>query len=80
MPDFPDPDHRVIEKLDEIEESTAECIVDLRRTVQVLADTIHQLRVDHIRLINACASIAPDRGKFFASTMGDDDSSELPLP
>lgn len=80
MPNFPDPDLEIIRRLDEMEENTAECIVDLRRTVQVLADTVRQLRVDHIRLINVCASIAPDRDKFFVATMADDGNSEIPLP
>lgn len=80
MPNFPDPDLQVLRRLDELDESFSECVVDLRRTVQVLADTVRQLRIDHIRLSNACASIAPDRSKFFADLMADDDNSELPLP
>jgi hypothetical protein len=80
MPDLPDPDLQVSRRLDELDESFAERVVDLRRTVQVLADTVRQLRIDHIRLSNACASIAPDRSKFFADLMADDDTSEQPLP
>lgn len=80
MPSFPDPELQIVRRLDELDESFAECVVDLRRTVRLLADTTRQLRVDHIRLINACASIAPDRNKFFANLMADDDNSEQPLP
>lgn len=80
MPSFPDPDQQILRRLDELDESFAECVVDLRRTVQVLADTVRQLRVDQIRLSNACASLAPDRSKFFADLMADDDKTEPPLP
>ena len=75
-----DPDLQVLRRLDELDESFAERVVDLRRSVQLLADTVRQLRVDQIRLSNACASIAPDRNKFFADLMADDDDSEQPLP
>jgi hypothetical protein len=80
MPDLPDPDLQMLRRLDELDESFAECVVDLRRTVQLLTDSVRQLRVDQIRLSNACASIAPDRSKFFADLMADDDNSEPPLP
>jgi len=79
MPNLPDPDLQVLRRLDELDESSAECVVDLRCTVQVLADTVRQLRIDYIRLSNACASIAPDRNKFFADLMADDGNSEQPL-
>ena len=80
MPNFPDPDLQVLRRLDELDESFAECVADLRRAVKALADMVCQLRVDQIRLSNACASIAPDRNKFLADLMADDDNSEQPLP
>jgi DNA polymerase III psi subunit len=49
MPNFPDPDLQVLRRLDELDERFTECVVDLRRTIQVLADTVRQLRVDQIR-------------------------------
>ena len=80
MPSFSDPDLEILRRFDEFDKSFTEYVVGLRNTVQELADTVRQLRVNQIRLSNACASLAPDRSKFFADLMADDDKSEPPLP
>jgi hypothetical protein len=43
MPDFPNPDFRIIERLDDMEQSMSECVIDLRRSVELLADTVGEL-------------------------------------
>jgi len=43
MPSFPDPDKQLLNRLDEMDESIAEVIVDLRRSLQLLTDTVGRL-------------------------------------
>jgi hypothetical protein len=43
MPSFPDLDKQLLNRLDEMDESIAEVIVDLRRSLQLLTDTVGRL-------------------------------------
>jgi hypothetical protein len=43
MPSFPDPDKQLLDRLDQMDESIAEVIVDLRRSLQLLTDTVGRL-------------------------------------
>ena len=47
------------------------CLLDLLDRVESLEASICQWRIDHLRLANACASMAPDRGKFFSALLSD---------
>jgi len=49
------------------------CVLELRARVEALEANTHQWRSDHLRLANACASVAPDRTKFFADLLPDGD-------
>jgi hypothetical protein len=56
-----------------------ECILELRARVEQLEVNTKQWRTDHLRLANTCASLAPDRLKFFNALLPDDDNSQ-PTP
>jgi hypothetical protein len=49
------------------------------RRVEALEVNTKQWRTDHLRLANTCASLAPDRLKFFSALLPDDDNSQ-PTP
>jgi hypothetical protein len=49
------------------------------RRVEALEVSTKQWRTDHLRLANTCASLAPDRLKFFNALLSDDDNSQ-PTP
>jgi hypothetical protein len=49
------------------------CILELRDRVEALEAAIKQWRIDHLRLANTCAAMAPDRLKFFGSLLPDDE-------
>jgi hypothetical protein len=55
------------------------CILELRARVEALEADAKQWRTDHLRLANMCASLAPDRLKFFNALLPDDDTSQ-PTP
>jgi hypothetical protein len=46
-------------------------LLDLLDRVESLEASICQWRIDHLRLANACASMAPDRSKFFSALLSD---------
>jgi len=52
------------------------CILELRARVEALEVNTKQWRTDHLRLANTCASLAPDRLKFFNALLPDDDNSQ----
>jgi len=52
------------------------CILELRTRVMALEVNTKQWRTDHLRLANTCASLAPDRLKFFNALLPDDDNSQ----
>jgi hypothetical protein len=54
-------------------------IRELRASVEALEVNTKQWRTDHLRLANTCASLAPDRLKFFNALLPDDDNSQ-PTP
>jgi len=54
-------------------------IRELRARVEALEVNTKQWRTDHLRLANTCASLAPDRLKFFSALLPDDDNSQ-PTP
>ena len=54
-------------------------IRELRARVEALEVNTKQWRTDHLRLANTCASLAPDRLKFFNALLPDDDNSQ-PAP
>jgi hypothetical protein len=56
-----------------------EAILELRARVEALEGNSKQWRTDHLRLANTCASLAPDRLKFFNALLSDDDNSK-PTP
>jgi hypothetical protein len=56
-----------------------EAILELRARVETLEANSKQWRTDHLRLANTCASLAPDRLKFFNALLSDDDNSK-PTP
>jgi len=51
------------------------CVLELRDRIEDLEANTKQWRIDHLRLANTCASMAPDRIKFFASLMPGEESS-----
>ena len=55
----------------------AVCILELRARLEALEANTTNWRCDHLRLANTCASLAPDRTKFFADLMPDGDVFEL---
>jgi hypothetical protein len=55
------------------ESEDACCLLELRARVEILEACMYQFRCDHLRLANTCASMAPDRSKFFANLMSDEE-------
>jgi hypothetical protein len=55
------------------ESEDACCLLELRARVEILEACMYQFRCDHLRLANTCASMAPDRSKFFADLMLDEE-------
>ena len=55
------------------------CLLELRARVEQLEANTTQWRTDHLRLANTCASLAPDRPKFFNALLPVDDNSQ-PTP
>jgi hypothetical protein len=55
------------------------CLLELRARVQSLEVNTGQWRLDHLRLANICASLAPDRRAFFYALLPDDEDSQ-PTP
>jgi len=49
------------------------CLVELRDRVETLESSLYNTRVDYLRLSNAVAKICPDRNKFFADLIPDED-------
>lgn len=57
------------------------CILELRTRVEELELSLASIRLEYLKLANACAAFAPDRNKFYSGLMSDgDDGSEIPLP
>jgi hypothetical protein len=52
------------------------CLIELRDRVETLESSLYNTRVDYLRLSNAVARICPDRNKFFADLIPDQDSSD----
>lgn len=59
------------------ESEDACCLLELRARIEVIEAQIYRLRCDHLRLVNTCASMAPNRTKFFVDLMPDSDAFEL---
>jgi hypothetical protein len=56
-------------------------ILELRTRVEALEANTKYWRIDHLRLANTCASLAPDRLKFFNALLPDaEDSQPTPNP
>jgi hypothetical protein len=51
------------------------CILELRARVEQLEANTKQWRIDHLRLANTCASMAPNRLEFFNALLPDDEGS-----
>lgn len=51
------------------ESSSDACFLELRCRIEAIENNITQWRLDHLRLANACADLAPERSKFFADLM-----------
>lgn len=76
------------EAIQSLEADVKFAIKDLRESVLALTSAVCQLkkeneaqRIKMLHMANAIANQLPDRTKFFADCMGDDDSpSEPPLP
>ncbi len=49
------------------------CLIELRDRVETLECSLQQTRIDYLRLSNAVAKICPDRNKFFADLIPDED-------
>jgi hypothetical protein len=63
------------------EDGDAACLLELRSRVEALEANTKQWRTDHLRLANTCASLAPDRLKFFNALLPDaEDSQPTPNP
>ena len=60
-----------------ISHSDSACILELRARVEALEAQTFQWRCDHLRLANTCASMAPNRSKFFADLMPDAQEADL---
>lgn len=61
------------------EDGDAACLLELRSRVEALEANTKQWRIDHLRLANTCASLAPDRLKFFGALQPDEENSQ-PIP
>jgi hypothetical protein len=55
----------------------AVCLLELRARLEALEANTTNWRCDHLRLANTCASMAPDRTKFFADLMPDREQADL---
>ena len=63
------------------EDGDAACLLELRSRVEALEANTKQWRTDHLRLANTCASLAPDRLKFFNALLPDaEDPQPTPNP
>jgi hypothetical protein len=49
-------------------------ILELRAKVKALEANTKQWRTDHLRLANTCASLAPDRSKFFNALLPNEEA------
>ena len=58
---------------------TRACLLELCARIEALEANTKQWRIDHLRLANTCASLAPDRLKFFNALLPDDEDSQ-PTP
>ena len=47
------------------------CVIELLARVEALEANTKQWRIDYLKLANTCASLAPDRLKFFADLLPD---------
>jgi predicted DNA-binding protein len=64
-----------------VEDSESACLLELRARIEALEASTYKWRCDHLRLANTCASMSPDRSKFFADLMPDGDAFETaPMP
>ena len=52
-----------------------QCLLELRTRVEQLEANTKHWRTDHLRLANTCASLAPDRLKFFNALLPEDEDS-----
>jgi hypothetical protein len=59
------------------EDGDAACLLELRSRVEALEANTKHWRTDHLRLANTCASLAPDRLKFFDALLPDEEDSQL---
>lgn len=59
------------------EDGDAACLLELRSRVEALEANTKQWRIDHLRLANTCASLTPDRLKFFDALLPDEENSQL---
>jgi hypothetical protein len=62
-----------------IESEYSACVLELRARIEALEINTKQWRIDHFKLANTCASMAPDRFQFFNSLLPDSDISK-PCP
>ena len=70
------PDQWVYQERWAVEDSDAACLLELRARIEALEANTYKWRCDHLRLANTCASLAPDRSKFFADLMPDGDEDD----
>jgi hypothetical protein len=68
-----------IEAWMEIGSQYSACVLELRARIEALESNTKQWRIDHFKLANTCASMAPDRFQFFNSLLPDSDISK-PCP
>lgn len=61
------------------EDGDAACLLELRSRVEALEANTKQWRIDHLRLANTCASLVPDRLKFFDALLPEEENSQ-PTP
>jgi len=52
---------------------TQACVLELLSRIEQLEEVTRNVRIDHIRLSNACASLALDRSQFLCSLISDED-------
>jgi hypothetical protein len=62
-----------------IESEYSACVLELRARIEALESNTKQWRIDHFKLANTCASMAPGRFQFFNSLLPDSDISK-PCP
>lgn len=58
-------------------DADAACLLELRSRVEALEANTKQWRIDHLRLANTCASLTPDRLKFFDALLPDEENSQV---